>query len=1029
MSNVFERWRGAVEPAETNASGNEFQSWRGAVEPVPATTTIGTGQDFATIALWSAHIKTLGTLSQNHVGVLNVDEVYTRTAQADLDFSAITLNGFTITLQTNPAIKHDGSFGTGARIETAVSSGALYDVKQLNLIDMSITNTEPTGGGARVFATFSDGSATRCIFKTDSVGINSPVIQKTNGLVLSCRFVGGTEGILAANASITTIKNATCTGQSNAGVWFTAATLSGGLVQNTVVYDCAGTDFLFTDGTPILTTATNNASEDGTHPGTSGVTLTSNPFEADGYTPVKDGALDGAGVWLSIAQDASNLYYSPVPAIGAYEATLYNVNLPVANITKACTYVANKGKIVGGPRAVLGHNINPAPYFGNGWPYLNVLHGGRWAQDNGTRSSDGFPDLTAGGTPYFIFNSPNSDANEPDGYGYSFPGNRTYVFVWTGTCPSWSFAGADSWVGGNMSVTFDGPNETIPVNRYEIFIPSNKSTGNELIRPTVSGTITSFAMYDKNYETEFNAGQNLHPDFLADMAGARIIRWMPNQAISNSGVRTYAEMRPYTFCSQNNTNWSENTQYWAMNTQWLCECQNEISAYNKGLGHGPSAMWWCEHGMMNDAGMQAEAADIATYLDTDIPIYLELANEIWNYSSAYANVTDYFYYGGITEETATCNPTTGVFTKVSHGMANGTQIACYLNSTHHIYPYSNGGKSYVINATADTFELSATSGGAQRTIPIADNLMETLTIIYYKQTAGQSQNMPYWKAKRDMEMWAFYHTALDATHTVYNVAAGQAVSSSQLTQHLAYPGFREAMDFYAIAPYCRPNYCGSITIDDAAVYTGATKTITYAGLFANGVAVVGETVEICGYHVSINPQVVDGTYTIATVVDDDSITLTTSVTSDNSDTTGLSVRNYANYTYEQATDTIINDTGPAGLWSLYTDAIEAMNVILGEEVLIAYECGEHNGGHTYNSPAEKVWNIEYSRSTAATRLYEWFFPKLRDLGIKVIANFGSHWWPAYPNGSWGVWEHPQDTDAAKYLGIKTFLDDGGVPRP
>lgn len=35
--NPLKLWRGAVEPAETGASGNEFQSWRGAVEPVGAT--------------------------------------------------------------------------------------------------------------------------------------------------------------------------------------------------------------------------------------------------------------------------------------------------------------------------------------------------------------------------------------------------------------------------------------------------------------------------------------------------------------------------------------------------------------------------------------------------------------------------------------------------------------------------------------------------------------------------------------------------------------------------------------------------------------------------------------------------------------------------------------------------------------------------------------------------------------------------------------------------------------------------------
>ena len=37
--NTYKRWRGAVEPAETGASGNEYKRWRGAVEPLAATSS------------------------------------------------------------------------------------------------------------------------------------------------------------------------------------------------------------------------------------------------------------------------------------------------------------------------------------------------------------------------------------------------------------------------------------------------------------------------------------------------------------------------------------------------------------------------------------------------------------------------------------------------------------------------------------------------------------------------------------------------------------------------------------------------------------------------------------------------------------------------------------------------------------------------------------------------------------------------------------------------------------------------------
>lgn len=39
MANVYEGWKGAVEPAEASPSGNEYQGWKGAVEPGEPGTT------------------------------------------------------------------------------------------------------------------------------------------------------------------------------------------------------------------------------------------------------------------------------------------------------------------------------------------------------------------------------------------------------------------------------------------------------------------------------------------------------------------------------------------------------------------------------------------------------------------------------------------------------------------------------------------------------------------------------------------------------------------------------------------------------------------------------------------------------------------------------------------------------------------------------------------------------------------------------------------------------------------------------
>ena len=45
MASLIKLWKGAVEPAETGASGNEIKAWKGAVEPAFVTAAgVGDGK-------------------------------------------------------------------------------------------------------------------------------------------------------------------------------------------------------------------------------------------------------------------------------------------------------------------------------------------------------------------------------------------------------------------------------------------------------------------------------------------------------------------------------------------------------------------------------------------------------------------------------------------------------------------------------------------------------------------------------------------------------------------------------------------------------------------------------------------------------------------------------------------------------------------------------------------------------------------------------------------------------------------------
>ena len=278
-----------------------------------ATKTIGSGKDYATIALWSTYVKALVTLTENEIGQLTDDANYTYGATADLDFSGVTLSGFTITLQATTN-KHDGDFGNGSRVEANGSFGGIYKARSLFIEDMSFTNTQASAGGARVFLTSDSTTYRRVIAKTNSTGGNCDVFEGGTASAYyyeACRAVGGTKGFDLLHAG-STLNNCTAIG---ATIGIAATTANTATSKNNAVYNC-GTDW---SGT-WSGTYSNNASEDVTHPGTSGVTISGDPFDADGYTPASSGQLDGAGVDLSISLDAANNSFNATPSIGAYES-------------------------------------------------------------------------------------------------------------------------------------------------------------------------------------------------------------------------------------------------------------------------------------------------------------------------------------------------------------------------------------------------------------------------------------------------------------------------------------------------------------------------------------------------------------------------------------------------------------------------------------------------------------------------------------------------------------------------------------
>ncbi|MCP3669138.1 MAG: hypothetical protein GY814_01610 [Gammaproteobacteria bacterium] len=137
---------------------------------------------------------------------------------------------------------------------------------------------------------------------------------------------------------------------------------------------------------------------------------------------------------------------------------------------------------------------------------------------------------------------------------------------------------------------------------------------------------------------------------------------------------------------------------------------------------------------------------------------------------------------------------------------------------------------------------------------------------------------------------------------------------------------------------------------------------------------------------------------------------------------------YENYTNEQHADYAI-DVMPGEIWdAFFSNHIEA----LGCYNFSTYECGNHNGGSGVISQEKIDKLISLARDPVeGKRATEAHFRKMSAWGIKVATNFKSHEYYNRDNptgATFGSMEHQGDTDAAQYLGIKPFLDLGGVPK-
>ncbi|MCP4079448.1 MAG: hypothetical protein GY743_04305 [Planctomycetaceae bacterium] len=278
---------------------------------------IGTGQVFEEIGEWKDYVKTHDPMTEDFKGILTDNKIYPYGADTDLDFFGFDQAGFEVILDVEESVRHDGDFGNGARIEADSGSNysELYTARGVTIKNLSIVNTR-VAAGVRAFD-LTSGKFQNVIAKCHATNSNYGAFRITGSSceLIACRGVSvNTAGIVASASGAADLVLTNCTCEGAIGVDMKTHTHTGSMT-NVNTSGCA-VGFAGT----YSGTYSNNASDDGTHPGPDGVTVTADPYEADGYTPSQAGELTSAGIDVGVTHGADGNPFALFPAIGAYPA-------------------------------------------------------------------------------------------------------------------------------------------------------------------------------------------------------------------------------------------------------------------------------------------------------------------------------------------------------------------------------------------------------------------------------------------------------------------------------------------------------------------------------------------------------------------------------------------------------------------------------------------------------------------------------------------------------------------------------------
>lgn len=221
-------------------------------------------------------------------------------------------------------------------------------------------------------------------------------------------------------------------------------------------------------------------------------------------------------------------------------------------------------------------------------------------------------------------------------------------------------------------------------------------------------------------------------------------------------------------------------------------------------------VWVCAPARATTDYVQQMAAMFASNLSSRHKLWLEYANEIWNYGYPWVVNTLWVNTLNNTNYTALADFANQKFTLQNHGFVNGTALGCYPTAQNRAlqldvgWRLANGAENYVKVVDANSFELYSEVGLINK-IPVVSGMVNIVVVL--NNEVGKVRNTDYNYGAICLRNWNIFDTAMGEDRVVRLVAA-HAANSNTTQERLSVAGVASRASAVAVAPYFAGTWFG-----------------------------------------------------------------------------------------------------------------------------------------------------------------------------------------------------------------------------